>query len=94
MGIVLSGGDGDGAAGLRIIREHGGTALVQDPEEAERPSMPLSALIADHPDACLPVAEIAECVRAFCSGEVNQRADIRVGSATLRAKAHGHRRPE
>jgi two-component system chemotaxis response regulator CheB len=67
MGIVLSGGGSDGAAGLRIIREHGGTAIVQDPDEAAIPSMPLSALTADHPDACLPVAEIAQRVRAFCS---------------------------
>jgi two-component system chemotaxis response regulator CheB len=67
MGIVLSGGDGDGAVGLRTIRERGGTAIVQDPEEAATPSMPLSALIADHPNASLPVAEIAQRVRVFCS---------------------------
>jgi len=29
MGVVLSGGGGDGAAGFRTIGEHGGTALVQ-----------------------------------------------------------------
>jgi two-component system chemotaxis response regulator CheB len=74
MGIVLSGGDGDGAAGLRIIKEHGGTALVQDPKEAETPSMPLSALVADHPDACLSVAEIAQRVRVFCSSGVGEPA--------------------
>jgi two-component system, chemotaxis family, protein-glutamate methylesterase/glutaminase len=67
MGIVLSGGDGDGAAGLRAIGEHGGTAFVQDPEEAEAPSMPRSAILADHPDACLAVEEIALRVRLFCS---------------------------
>jgi chemotaxis response regulator CheB len=67
MGIVLSGGDGDGAVGLRAVAKHGGTALVQDPEEAEAPSMPHTALIADHPDACLPVEEIAQRVRLFCS---------------------------
>jgi two-component system chemotaxis response regulator CheB len=66
MGIVLSGGDGDGAAGLRAIAEHGGTALVQNPDEAEAPSMPRAAIMADHPDACLPIKEIARRVRAFC----------------------------
>jgi two-component system chemotaxis response regulator CheB len=65
MGIVLSGGDG--APGLRAITEHGGTGLVQDPEEASAPSMPISAIRADHPDACLPANEIAQRVRAFCS---------------------------
>ena len=69
MGIVLSGGDGDGAAGLRAIAECGGAALVQDPEEAASPSMPLAAIRADHPDACLPVDEIAQRARLFCSRE-------------------------
>jgi len=59
MGIVLSGGDGDGAAGLRTIKERGGIALVQDPREAREPSMPRAAIAEDHPDACLGVEEIA-----------------------------------
>jgi two-component system chemotaxis response regulator CheB len=67
MGIVLSGGDGDGAAGLRAVAKHGGVAIVQDPQEALVPSMPLAAIIAGHPDACLPIEEIAERLRAFCS---------------------------
>jgi two-component system chemotaxis response regulator CheB len=67
MGVVLSGGGSDGAAGLRAIAEHGGTALVQDPQEAEWPFMPHAALVADHPDARLPVNEIARRVNAFCS---------------------------
>jgi two-component system, chemotaxis family, protein-glutamate methylesterase/glutaminase len=67
MGIVLSGGSSDGAAGLRAITEHGGTALVQDPKEAETPSMSRAAIAADHPDACLTVEEIAKRVRSFCA---------------------------
>lgn len=66
MGIVLSGGGKDGAAGLRMIQDHGGTSLVQEPEEAEMASMPLSALAADHP-ASLPVQDIAALASAFCS---------------------------
>jgi two-component system chemotaxis response regulator CheB len=67
LGIVLSGGDSDGAAGLRAVAEHGGTALVQDPQEAVTPSMPRAAIMADNPDACLPIEEIARRVCAFCS---------------------------
>jgi two-component system, chemotaxis family, protein-glutamate methylesterase/glutaminase len=66
MGIVLSGANSDGAAGLRAIIEHGGTALVQDPKEAVTPSMPRSAAMANHDAACLPVEEIAWRVRLFC----------------------------
>src|SRR5437762_1798951 len=68
MGIVLSGGDSDGAAGLRSIAEHGGTALVQDPKEAAAPSMPRAAIAEDHPHGCLPIEEIAKRVRSFCAG--------------------------
>jgi two-component system chemotaxis response regulator CheB len=67
LGIVLSGGDSDGSAGLLAIAEHGGTTLVQDPVEAAMPSMPRSAIKADHPDACLSIEEIAQRVHAFCS---------------------------
>jgi two-component system chemotaxis response regulator CheB len=59
IGIVLSGGDSDGADGLRCIKANGGRAIVQDPDEAEVPSMPEAALAADNPD-CLPVHRIAE----------------------------------
>jgi two-component system chemotaxis response regulator CheB len=66
MGIVLSGGDGDGAAGLRAIKEHGGITLVQNPRDAVAPSMPNAAIAADHPDVCLPL-ELARRVVSFCS---------------------------
>lgn len=66
IGIVLSGGDSDGAGGLRAIREHGGTALIQHPEDAETPSMPLAALLADSSDVISSVDEIVQRVTAFC----------------------------
>jgi two-component system chemotaxis response regulator CheB len=66
VGIVLSGGDGDGAVGLRAIKAHGGTAFVQHPLEATSPSMPEAAIAGDHPDACLSVAEIARRIADLC----------------------------
>lgn len=44
IGLVLSGGLNDGTHGLSILTELGGIALVQDPQEAMVPSMPLSAI--------------------------------------------------
>ena len=67
LGVVLSGGDGDGAEGLRQVKKQGGISLVQEPEEAEVPSMPLQALLSDHPDASVSVDRIARLVREFCS---------------------------
>jgi two-component system chemotaxis response regulator CheB len=64
IGVVLSGGGDDGAAGLRAIKEHGGTALVQHPDDAVHSSMPRSALAAVHPDASLTVQEISQRIIA------------------------------
>jgi two-component system chemotaxis response regulator CheB len=69
LGVVLSGGDGDGALGLLTIKQHGGTALVQLPDEAAKGSMPRAALALDDPEALLTEA-IAQRVRAFCAQRV------------------------
>jgi two-component system, chemotaxis family, protein-glutamate methylesterase/glutaminase len=44
IGVLLSGMLDDGASGLWDIVQRKGVAIVQDPEEAEFPSMPMSAL--------------------------------------------------
>ncbi len=56
--IVLSGGDGDGALGLKLIKEHGGLTIAQDPAEAEQPSMPLAAIETGMVDWILPVEQM------------------------------------
>ncbi|HLG73524.1 MAG TPA: chemotaxis protein CheB [Chloroflexota bacterium] len=62
IGVVLSGADDDGAAGLSHIKRAGGLAVVQDPKEALHSRMPESALGAVKVDYCLPVREIARLV--------------------------------
>ena len=49
----------DGVAGLLAIRKAGGTTIAQEPEEAQSPEMPISALEANAVDFCLPIKEIA-----------------------------------
>ena len=70
VGVILSGNLDDGSAGLRAIKQLGGAAIVQDPEEALFPSMPRSALEHVRVDYCLPVAEIASVLTRLASARV------------------------
>jgi len=44
IGIVLTGMMDDGASGMASIKRSGGITIVQDPNEAEYPDMPLSVM--------------------------------------------------
>src|SRR5215471_7907735 len=57
--IILTGAGSDGAVGVKAVKEAGGLVLVQDPNEAEYPSMPRSAIASGVADLVLPVREIA-----------------------------------
>jgi two-component system chemotaxis response regulator CheB len=51
IGVILTGNLDDGTAGLWAVKRLGGTAIVQDPNDAFFPSMPqnaLAAVAADH----------------------------------------------
>ena len=47
IGIVLSGTGTDGTEGLRAIKAEGGITFAQDPETAQYPGMPQSAIAAE-----------------------------------------------
>jgi len=73
IGIIMTGANEDGAAGLASIKERGGVALIQDPEGAARRTMPDAAIAATVADAILPLDEIGKFVYGLC----------------LKAEAHG-----
>jgi two-component system, chemotaxis family, protein-glutamate methylesterase/glutaminase len=58
VGVILTGNLNDGALGLFEIKQCGGVAIAQDPNDAAYPDMPSSAACHVALDYCLPLAEI------------------------------------
>jgi two-component system, chemotaxis family, protein-glutamate methylesterase/glutaminase len=58
IGVVLTGAMDDGTAGLWTIKLRGGTAIVQEPSDAQVRSMPLNALDNVKVDYKVPALEI------------------------------------
>lgn len=58
IGIVLSGTLDDGAAGLAVIKQEGGIAVVQDPEDALYDGMPRAAIERTEVDHVLAVRDM------------------------------------
>jgi two-component system CheB/CheR fusion protein len=58
IAIVLSGVDGDGAIGIKRIKEQGGITVAQEPGEAQYKGMPRSAIDTGMVDWVLPITEM------------------------------------
>jgi two-component system, chemotaxis family, protein-glutamate methylesterase/glutaminase len=71
MGIILSGANADGAAGLKAIGDRGGITAVQSLECSEMIAMPAAALEAAPGSVELNVPGLVDFLRAH--GEVNDR---------------------
>jgi two-component system chemotaxis response regulator CheB len=73
VSIILSGGDGHGADGARAIARAGGLTFVQDPFEAQAPSMPMYALEHDDPALCLKAAELGAALLEAVHGNTDAK---------------------
>ncbi len=78
--IILTGAGSDGALGVREVKEAGGIILVQDPNEAEYPSMPRSAIATGVVDLVLPVRDLAqrlaELIKANLTGAISEGQEV------------------
>lgn len=70
-GVVLTGANADGSRGLKRIFQRGGLTIVQRPDSAESPAMPLAAL-ASVPDArSMTLGEIASTLASLQAVETD-----------------------
>ena len=60
LGIILTGANEDGAAGLHAVHRAGGITVAQQPDSAKVPLMVVSALQRTPADFVLPLPEIAQ----------------------------------
>ncbi|HEY3730999.1 MAG TPA: chemotaxis protein CheB [Steroidobacteraceae bacterium] len=67
VGLILTGGMDDGTLGLGIIKDFGGIAIAQDPEDAVFPNMPQSAIRHVNVDYVMPVASIPALLTRLAS---------------------------
>jgi two-component system chemotaxis response regulator CheB len=65
IGLLLSGGNADGAEGLAYTRSRGGLTIVQDPLTADVPYMPQQAISRMQPDFIVSAGELPFFIRGL-----------------------------
>jgi two-component system chemotaxis response regulator CheB len=76
IGVVLSGALDDGTAGLWTIKHRGGIAIVQNPLDAEVPSMPENAMREVEIDYSVSIAEMADLLVRLSKEEVAESSEV------------------
>ena len=69
IGVVLTGANCDGAAGLSRIKQLGGLAVVQSPETSEAEAMPRAAIETAEVDHILPLNQIGQFLNTLSETE-------------------------
>jgi two-component system chemotaxis response regulator CheB len=78
VGVILTGYMDDGTAGLWTVQKLGGTAVVQHPDDALVPFMPLNAMAHVNVDYCLPLEEIAPLLVRLTTGAAEKEGAFEV----------------
>jgi two-component system chemotaxis response regulator CheB len=78
IGVVLSGSLDDGTAGLWQIKDRGGVAIVQSPDDALHPSMPQSALEHVAVDHCVPASRMGDLITSLVNQDLPLSSQERV----------------
>lgn len=78
VGVIMTGWLDDGAAGLWAVKERGGTAIVQHPDDAFAPAMPLNAIKHVEVDHIVPLKEIAPLIVRLTEAPAREEGDYPV----------------
>ena len=68
LGIILTGANHDGAAGLAAVHEAAGLTVAQHPDTAQSSMMPMAAIKRSPVDYVLTLEQIAELLRTLDGG--------------------------
>lgn len=92
IAVVLTGNLDDGTAGLGAVKAMGGVTIVQDPDDALYPGMPLNAIENIEVDHVLPLKEIVPTILQLvgqpaphreANVEKNRQIDIEIRAAAM-----------
>jgi two-component system chemotaxis response regulator CheB len=76
VGVVLTGLLNDGTSGMSGIKRVGGFTIVQDPNEAEYPDMPLSVLDHMEVDHCVSLSEIGAVIKEITRNQPGEKQRV------------------
>jgi two-component system chemotaxis response regulator CheB len=76
IAVVLSGNLNDGSHGLRLVKGLGGTAVVQDPDDALYPGMPSAAIEHADVDHVFPISAMADLLTRLTREKIPEEPDV------------------
>ena len=76
IGIVLSGLLNDGTSGLWSVKRLGGVTIIQDPDDADYPSMPLNVTEYVDVDYTMPAAEMGSLLKKLTTEKASKKPKI------------------
>ncbi|RZK78165.1 MAG: chemotaxis protein CheB [Pedobacter sp.] len=86
IGVILTGYLDDGTSGMVAIQRCGGKCIIQDPEDAKYPDMPLNAINQLDADYILPVSEMGSVLLQLTSATIKAKKNVAPKDILVEAK--------
>lgn len=94
IGVILTGLLDDGSVGTAVIKQTGGTTIVQDPSDAMFAPMPHNAILTSPPDLILPLADIPDAiVRIVRESQKEPASEPQRGIALMQKHPDNEKKP-